>query len=89
MFNKGYTADELLTIKRGVMQKPLPVLWTDIVGLNDMKDRLFEATTMPIVFPNFFTGIRAPYRVSKTIVFSIYRYVVIKKIYLNILYCRF
>lgn len=61
------------------MEKPLPVLWTDIVGLNVMKKRLFEATTMPIVFPNYFTGIRTPYNVSKTIVFSIYRYVVILK----------
>ena len=43
------------------MEKP-NVKWTDISGLETAKDLLQEAVILPIKFPNFFNGIRKPWK---------------------------
>jgi SpoVK/Ycf46/Vps4 family AAA+-type ATPase len=43
---------------------PCSVLrWTDIAGLKEAKRVLEEATVLPMIMPEFFTGIRRPVKV--------------------------
>lgn len=37
--------------------------WTDIAGLKEAKRVLEEATVLPMIMPEFFTGIRRPVKV--------------------------
>lgn len=41
------------------------VRWDEIAGLQDAKRVLQEATVLPLIMPDFFTGIRRPVKVSK------------------------
>lgn len=41
------------------------VRWDEIAGLHDAKRVLQEATVLPLIMPDFFTGIRRPVKVSK------------------------
>jgi len=38
--------------------------WTDIAGLKEAKRVLEEATVLPMIMPEFFTGIRRPVKVG-------------------------
>jgi SpoVK/Ycf46/Vps4 family AAA+-type ATPase len=38
--------------------------WVDIAGLQEAKRVLEEATVLPLIMPEFFTGIRRPFKVS-------------------------
>lgn len=38
--------------------------WTDIAGLHEAKRVLEEATVLPLIMPEFFTGIRRPVKVT-------------------------
>lgn len=40
--------------------------WTDIAGLKEAKRVLEEATVLPMIMPEFFTGIRRPVKVGRT-----------------------
>lgn len=44
-----------------VTEKP-NVRWTDIAGLEGAKKALQEAVILPIRFPNFFDGVRTPWK---------------------------
>jgi hypothetical protein len=39
--------------------------WADIAGLQEAKRVLEEATVLPLIMPEFFTGIRRPVKVGK------------------------
>jgi hypothetical protein len=39
--------------------------WTDIAGLKEAKRVLEEATVLPMIMPEFFTGIRRPVKVGE------------------------
>jgi hypothetical protein len=39
--------------------------WTDIAGLKEAKRVLEEATVLPMIMPEFFTGIRRPVKVCE------------------------
>lgn len=41
--------------------------WADIAGLQEAKRVLEEATVLPIIMPDFFTGIRKPFKVGKRV----------------------
>lgn len=42
--------------------------WTDIAGLKEAKRVLEEATVLPMIMPEFFTGIRRPVKVCVRVV---------------------
>ena len=45
-----------------IMQKNPGVKFSDIIGMNDMKQTLYEIIVIPIIRPDLFTGIRKPQR---------------------------
>eukprot|EP00835_Amoeboradix_gromovi_P000731 NODE_27_length_33950_cov_0.349739.p9 type:complete len:394 gc:universal NODE_27_length_33950_cov_0.349739:31643-30462(-) len=45
-----------------IMTKEGKVKWEDIAGLNDAKELLREAVVLPLIIPNFFKGIRRPWK---------------------------
>ena len=49
-------------LERDVIDKSPNVSFNDIAGLTDCKKCLKEAVLLPILMPQFFTGIRRPWR---------------------------
>ncbi|MEW5317757.1 MAG: hypothetical protein WDW38_009031 [Sanguina aurantia] len=47
-------------LERDIMEGGPGVKWTDIAGLTEAKRVLEEATVLPLLMPEFFTGIRRP-----------------------------
>ncbi len=45
--------------------------WTDIAGLTEAKRVLDEAAVLPLVMPEYFTGIRRPFKVRARVVFGV------------------
>ena len=45
----------------------------DIAGLQNVKDTLAEAVLYPQLFPELFTSIRRPWKVSGDLVFTIFQ----------------
>ncbi|VDN03612.1 unnamed protein product [Thelazia callipaeda] len=60
--DKGYDKELVEIIERDIMQKRPDVHWDDIAGLDEAKKLLKEAVILPSVMPNFFKGIRRPWR---------------------------
>jgi SpoVK/Ycf46/Vps4 family AAA+-type ATPase len=52
------------SVFRDVVQKDLGVSFDDIAALDVAKRLLNEAVILPLIMPEFFTGIREPWRVS-------------------------
>lgn len=50
---------------RDVVQKNMGISFNDIAALDTAKRLLNEAVILPLVMPEFFTGIREPWRVSR------------------------
>lgn len=59
---KGYDKDLIETIERDIVQQQPNVRWNDIAGLEVAKKLLQEAVILPTVIPQFFKGIRRPWR---------------------------
>lgn len=49
-------------IERDILDRHPSVHWDDIAGLKEAKQLLHEAVVLPLVFPNFFQGIRRPWK---------------------------
>ena len=49
-------------VERDVIQNNLGVTFDDIASLEDAKRLLHEAVTLPLIIPEFFTGIREPWK---------------------------
>jgi katanin p60 ATPase-containing subunit A1 len=49
-------------LKRDVMEKNPGVKWTDIAELDEAKRLLEEAVVLPLLMPQFFRGIRRPWK---------------------------
>lgn len=47
------------------------VRWDEIAGLQDAKRVLQEATVLPLIMPDFFTGIRRPVKVHYCFTYSV------------------
>uniref|UniRef100_A0A915PT75 Katanin p60 ATPase-containing subunit A1 n=1 Tax=Setaria digitata TaxID=48799 RepID=A0A915PT75_9BILA len=60
--DRGYDKELVEIIERDIMQKRPDVHWDDIAGLEEAKKLLKEAVILPSVMPNFFKGIRRPWR---------------------------
>lgn len=63
MFNTiGYEMGLVDTIEKDILQKFPKTQWSNIAGLADAKAILQEAVVLPIIMPDFFKGIRRPWK---------------------------
>lgn len=58
----GYEPYLIHTIVKDMLHKNVDVRWEHIAGLDEAKNILQEAMVLPIVMPDYFTGIRRPWR---------------------------
>lgn len=58
----GYEPHLVDTIVKDMVDKNVDVRWEHIAGLEEAKAILQEAMVLPIVMPDYFTGIRRPWR---------------------------
>ncbi|XP_049303824.1 katanin p60 ATPase-containing subunit A-like 1 isoform X2 [Bactrocera dorsalis] len=58
----GYEPHLVDTLEKDILQRNPGVKWSDVAGLNDAKAILQEAVVLPIIMPDFFKGIRRPWR---------------------------
>lgn len=60
--SSAYERELVDTIERTVIQRNLNVHWQDIAGHENTKKLLSEAALLPLLFPDYFKGIRRPWR---------------------------
>ncbi|CAN8018525.1 unnamed protein product, partial [Ixodes persulcatus] len=58
----GYDHDLVDTLERDILQRNPSVRWNDIADLQEAKKLLEEAVVLPIWMPDFFKGIRRPWK---------------------------
>ncbi|CAH3164415.1 unnamed protein product [Porites lobata] len=58
----GYDKDLVEALERDILQKNPNVHWSDIAGLGEAKKLLEEAVVLPLLMPDYFTGIRRPWK---------------------------
>ncbi|XP_055377667.1 katanin p60 ATPase-containing subunit A1 [Condylostylus longicornis] len=58
----GYEPHLVEILEKDILQRDIGVKWADVAGLNDAKAILQEAVVLPIIMPDFFRGIRKPWR---------------------------
>ena len=58
----GYDKDLIELLHRDILMRNLNIHWNDIAGNADAKRLLDEAVVLPMLMPNFFTGIRRPWK---------------------------
>ena len=58
----GYSKDLVEALERDIVQRNPSVKWTDIAGCDEAKKLLKEAVVLPMVMPDYFKGIRRPWR---------------------------
>jgi len=58
----GYDSDLVEMLERDIVQKNPNIHWDDIADLNEAKRLLEEAVVLPMWMPDFFKGIRRPWR---------------------------
>jgi katanin p60 ATPase-containing subunit A1 len=58
----GINKDLVEALERDIVQRNPNVKWDDIAGCDDAKKLLKEAVVLPMIMPEFFKGIRRPYR---------------------------
>ncbi|KAJ3417277.1 Katanin p60 ATPase-containing subunit A1 [Chytridiales sp. JEL 0842] len=58
----GFDKDLVEMVKRDILQTSPNVKWTDIAGLREAKSLLEEAIVLPLWMPDFFQGIRRPWK---------------------------
>lgn len=58
----GYEGHLVDTLEKDILQRHPCIKWTDVAGLNEAKTILQEAVVLPIIMPEFFKGIRRPWR---------------------------
>lgn len=58
----GYEIHLVETLERDILQRNPDVRWRDVVGLDDAKAVLQEAMVLPLVMPDYFKGIRRPWK---------------------------
>lgn len=56
----GPDGDLVTMLERDMLESSPGVSWNDIAGLQEAKRVLEEATVLPMIMPEFFTGIRRP-----------------------------
>ena len=58
----GYDKDLVENLEKDIVQKNPNVRWDDIADLHEAKRLLQEAVVLPMVVPDFFKGIRRPWK---------------------------
>lgn len=58
----GYEAHLVDTLEKDILQRHPNVYWHDVAGLNEAKAILQEAVVLPVIMPDFFKGIRRPWK---------------------------
>jgi katanin p60 ATPase-containing subunit A1 len=58
----GPDSELIQMIERDCVDSDVNVRWEDIAGLESVKELLQEAVTLPLLIPNYFKGIRRPWR---------------------------
>ena len=58
----GYDKDLVESLERDIVQRNPNVTWNDIAGLHEAKKLLEEAVILPQIMPDFFKGIRRPWK---------------------------
>lgn len=58
----GYDKDLVAALERDIVSRNPKVYWDDIADLADAKKLLQEAVVLPLVVPDFFKGIRRPWK---------------------------
>eukprot|EP01147_Barroeca_monosierra_P004756 gene4757-6838_t len=58
----GWDPELVEMLERDIVHKNPSVRWTDIAGHNSAKSLLEEAVVLPLLRPDFFTGIRRPWK---------------------------
>lgn len=58
----GYEMGLVDTIEKDILQKHPKIQWSNIAGLPEAKAILQEAVVLPIIMPDFFKGIRRPWK---------------------------
>ncbi|KAG1664024.1 Katanin p60 ATPase-containing subunit A-like 1 [Nymphon striatum] len=58
----GYDSELLNMLERDIVMKNPNIHWDDIADLHDAKKLLEEAVILPLLIPEFFTGIRRPWK---------------------------
>jgi len=58
----GYDKDLIESLERDIVQKNPNVHWVDIAELHEAKKLLNEAVVLPLLLPEFFKGIRRPWK---------------------------
>ena len=58
----GYETHLVECLEKDILQRNPDVKWTDVAGLNEAKLILQEAVVLPIIIPEFFKGIRRPWK---------------------------
>ena len=51
-----------VTVERDIIHRGTGVRFSDIAGLENAKRLLEEAVTLPLLLPEYFTGLREPWR---------------------------
>ncbi|KAG4072163.1 hypothetical protein HA402_015662 [Bradysia odoriphaga] len=63
IFNSnGYEAHLIDSLEKDILQRDPSIQWNDVAGLNDAKAILQEAVVLPVIMPEFFKGIRRPWK---------------------------
>ncbi|KAJ6627064.1 Katanin p60 ATPase-containing subunit A-like 1, partial [Pseudolycoriella hygida] len=63
IFNStGYETHLIDSLEKDILQRDPSIQWSDVAGLNDAKAILQEAVVLPVIMPEFFKGIRRPWK---------------------------
>merc|ERR1719259_224625 len=58
----GYDKDLVEALERDIVQKDPNIHWESVAGLEEPKKLLKEAVILPLIMPDFFKGIRRPWK---------------------------
>jgi katanin p60 ATPase-containing subunit A1 len=58
----GPDTDLISMLERDCVERSVSVTWAEIAGLESVKELLQEAVTLPLLIPNYFKGIRRPWK---------------------------
>lgn len=63
VFNSsGYETHLVESLEKDILQRNPSIQWNNVAGLNEAKAILQEAVVLPIIMPEFFKGIRRPWK---------------------------
>lgn len=58
----GYETHLVESLEKDILQRNPSIQWIDVAGLHEAKAILQEAVVLPIIMPEFFKGIRRPWK---------------------------